>query len=99
MRIYWRAPVLLLTACTTSTGPVPTGKDTYMIAIGGTSVQSGGTLNAEAFQEHAEFCKSQGKEHQRETIAENWMYLHPYNVLLLESTITVHAAHFREARY
>ena len=62
MRIYWSLPLLLLTACATSTGPVPIGKDTYMIAIGGKSVQSGGTLKAKAFQEGAEFCKSQGKE-------------------------------------
>jgi hypothetical protein len=33
-----------------------------MIAIGGKSVQSGGTLKAKAFKEGAEFCKAQGKE-------------------------------------
>lgn len=28
MRIHWCLPLLLLTACATSTGPVPIGKDT-----------------------------------------------------------------------
>lgn len=33
-----------------------------MIAIGGKSVQSGGTLKARAFQEGAQFCQAQGKQ-------------------------------------
>jgi hypothetical protein len=53
---------LLLVACATSTGPIPIGKDTYMIAIGGKPIQSGGTLKARAFQEGTEFCKARGEE-------------------------------------
>ena len=51
----------MVSGCATSTGPVPIGKDTYMIAIGGKSVQSGGTLKARAFKEGAEFCQAQGE--------------------------------------
>jgi len=62
MRVFSIFAVVFLGACVTSTGPVSIGKDTYMIAIGGKSVQSGGTLKARAFQEGAEFCRTQGKE-------------------------------------
>jgi hypothetical protein len=53
---------VILSGCATSTGVVPIGKDTFMIAIGGKSIQSGATLKADAFREGSKFCASKGKE-------------------------------------
>jgi hypothetical protein len=54
----------LLVGCASSSGPVPIGKDTYMIAIGGKSMSSAGTLKADAFKEANQFCINQGKQMQ-----------------------------------
>lgn len=58
------AALALLAGCATSTGAIPIGKDTYMIAIGGKTTASGGKLKAQAFQEATAYCSSQGKQMQ-----------------------------------
>jgi hypothetical protein len=59
--IFGVAALSLLAGCATSTGPVAMGKDTYMIAIGGKSLASGGELKAKAYREAGAFCGKQGK--------------------------------------
>ena len=60
----WYGPVVcvvLLAACSSS-GPVPMGKDTYMLSnTGAYSWSSGATLKGELFREADSFCRSQGK--------------------------------------
>jgi len=68
------AALVFLAGCATSSGPVPIGKDTYMIAIGGRSLSEAGTLKTNAFKEAGQFCASMGKQfqvvntHQRELV-------------------------------
>lgn len=53
---------LALSACAGVTGVVPTGPDTYMVASRGTMGWSSGPVQeAHAFQQAADYCKSQGK--------------------------------------
>ena len=54
--------LLALSGCATSTGVVPMGKDTYMIAIGGKTTASGGKLKAQALKEAAEYCSQKNKQ-------------------------------------
>ena len=54
---------LLLTGCTSS-GPVPTGRDTYMITkrSAGGIFTTGSAVKADIYREGFDFCKEQGKE-------------------------------------
>lgn len=54
--------VLLLTGCASSTGVVPTGKDTFM--VGGKAMALGASRHdatADAYREANAFCASHGK--------------------------------------
>ena len=53
--------LFLLVGCASS-GPVPMGRDTYMLSnTGAWSWSSGGGLKGDLFREADAFCKSQGK--------------------------------------
>jgi hypothetical protein len=55
--------ILILTACASSSGVVPIGKDTYMISRTQKGFSgSSGKVKAEAFKEANQFCESQGKK-------------------------------------
>ena len=56
----------VLVACTTTTGVVPIGQDTYMVGGSGKSPGgfSGAEVKAAAFREATQFCASQGKKMQ-----------------------------------
>lgn len=52
-----------LVAGCASSGPVPMGRDTYMLSsTGAWSWSSGGGLKGDLFREADAFCKSQGKQ-------------------------------------
>lgn len=54
--------VLLLTGCASTTGVVPTGKDTYMIAREDNSpAASLGAIKSATFKEAGTFCAGKGK--------------------------------------
>lgn len=56
--------VVLLAGCTSS-GPVPMGKDTFMITKQSpTGFHSGGSVKADIFREANEYCVSQGLQFQ-----------------------------------
>jgi hypothetical protein len=56
--------VMMLTACASS-GPVPIGKDTYMISKqSSTGFHSGGSVKADIYREANEFCIKKGLEFQ-----------------------------------
>ncbi len=54
--------VATLTACVSSTGPVPMGRDTYMIGLDGKGFLSSSEIIARAYKEANEFCRKQNKE-------------------------------------
>lgn len=56
----------VLVACTTTTGVVPIGQDTYMVGGSGKSPggYSGAEVKAAAFREATQFCAGQGKKMQ-----------------------------------
>ena len=56
--------VLLITACASS-GPVPIGRDTYMITKqSSTGFHSGGSVKADIYREANEYCMKQGLQFQ-----------------------------------
>lgn len=58
--LYAISAVLILTACASS-GPVPIGRDTYMITkSSSTGFHSGSSVKADIFREAYEFCSKQG---------------------------------------
>ncbi|MCU1441826.1 MAG: hypothetical protein JWP85_2823 [Rhodoglobus sp.] len=55
---------MLLIGCATSTGPVPMGRDTYMISERGPGYASVGSLRADIMKEANTFCVAQNKQMQ-----------------------------------
>ncbi|MFM9437407.1 hypothetical protein ACFDR9_004494 [Janthinobacterium sp. CG_23.3] len=57
------AALSALVGCASTTGVVPTGKDTFMIATHGVmGHSSAGMQKAEAFRQASDYCKTLGKE-------------------------------------
>lgn len=54
--------ILLITACTNTTGVIPDGKDSYRIMHSGdTGFTNSSTLQKNAYKEANEFCYNKGK--------------------------------------
>ena len=62
--------IALLSACASPGGPVPMGKDTYMLSnTGAWSWSAGAELKGELFREADAFCRGQGKNLMPESTA------------------------------
>jgi len=63
MKLLSLASIVLLLGCTTTTGVVPIGKDTYMVSGSGKSPggYSGSDVKAAAFKEATAYCAGLGK--------------------------------------
>jgi hypothetical protein len=65
LKIIYTVLLSSLTACASTTGVVPTGKDTFMIAREDNGpAASVGAIKAATFKEAAEFCSTKGKSMQ-----------------------------------
>jgi hypothetical protein len=65
MKLIYLCTLLAVTGCASSTGVVPMGKDTYMIAREDNGPASSlGAIKAATFKEAAEFCAGKGKSMQ-----------------------------------
>ena len=65
MKIIYTVFLASLTACASTTGIVPMGKDIYMIAREDNGpAASLGAIKAATFKEAAEFCSTKGKSMQ-----------------------------------
>lgn len=61
-RIYFFALLVLLTACTKSTGIIPDGSDAYRVMLtGDTGFANSGTLQQNAYKEATRFCSQENK--------------------------------------
>ena len=60
--IYLFVMAMLVSGCTTTSGVVPIGQDTFMVSRqAGTGFAGLGNLKADAFREASQFCVKQGK--------------------------------------
>jgi len=65
LKIIYTVLFASLTACASTTGVIPMGKDTYMIArVDNGPAASLGAIKAATFKEAAEFCAGKGKSMQ-----------------------------------
>ncbi|TCV86655.1 hypothetical protein [Sulfurirhabdus autotrophica] len=54
-------PIILLSACASTSGVIPMGSDTYMISRTKKGFETGSKVKADAIKEANEFCSSKGK--------------------------------------
>lgn len=65
MKLIYLCMLIAVTGCASTTGVVPMGKDTYMIAREDNGLAASlGAIKAATFKEAADFCSTKGKSMQ-----------------------------------
>jgi len=59
--IFAIVALFFMSGCTTTTGMIPVGKDTYSVVIEGNAFTKPSSLKARAFRDANTFCESKGK--------------------------------------